>query len=111
METKRYCLALDLKPDPALIEEYEGHHQKVWPEIIESITESGIRHMEIYRVENRLFMIMEVDENFSFEKKERMDESNITVQEWEDLMWHYQKALPGSQPGEKWMLMKKIFEV
>ena len=111
MEIKRYCLALDLKRDEKLIEEYEGYHKNVWPDIIESIKGSGIEHMEIYRVEDRLFMIMEVNDTFSFEKKRLMDDADATVQEWEDLMWHYQRALPGAKPGEKWMLMKKIFEV
>ena len=109
METKRYCLALDLKRDEKLIEEYEAWHQKVWPEIIESIKGSGIEHMEIYRLDDRLFMIMEVNATFSFEKKNQRDAADSIVQEWEDLMWHYQKALPGAKPGEKWMLMKKIF--
>jgi L-rhamnose mutarotase len=31
------------------------------------------------------------------------------VQEWEQLMWKYQQAIPGSRPGEKWRLMDKIF--
>jgi len=26
-------------------------------------------------------------------------------------MWKYQQALPGAQPGEKWVLMDKIFEL
>lgn len=26
-----YVLALDLVDDPALIQEYEAHHQRVWP--------------------------------------------------------------------------------
>jgi len=42
--------------------------------------------MEIYRIENRLFMI-EVNEDFSFEKKNKMDENNTRVQDWEVLMW------------------------
>jgi L-rhamnose mutarotase len=67
----RYCLSLDLKNDNTLIAEYEQHHQKVWSEIIESIKDSGITHMEIYRVFNRLFMIMETNESFSFDKKKR----------------------------------------
>ena len=67
--------------------------------------------MEIYRVSNRLFMIMETDENFSFEKKDEMDNANPKVQEWERLMWQYQQALPGAKPGEKWMLMNKIFDL
>lgn len=64
----RYCLALDLKDDKQLIEEYEQYHQNVWPEIKQSIHEAGISNMEIYRTGNRLFMIMETEDNFSFEK-------------------------------------------
>ncbi len=108
---KRYCLALDLKDDPQLIEEYKTHHQDVWPEILESIRDSGITDMEIYLLGNRLFMIMEVEDNFSFERKSEMDQGNPKVQEWEDLMWKYQQALPLAKPGEKWMLMEKIFDL
>jgi L-rhamnose mutarotase len=63
---KRYCLALDLIDDNALIAAYEEWHEQVWPEILESITSSGIEQMEIYRISNRLFMIMDVNDNFSF---------------------------------------------
>lgn len=108
---KRYCLALDLKDDEASIREYELYHQNVWPEILESIKASGIRHMEIYRTGNRLFMIMETEEGFSFEQKAKADAENKKVQQWEELMWKYQQALPGSKAGEKWVLMEKIFEV
>lgn len=106
---KRYCLALDLKDDPTLIAEYEHHHQKVWPEILQSIKDSGILQLEIYRVANRLFMILEAGDDFSFEHKNAMDASNPHVQQWEQLMWKYQQALPGAKPGEKWMLMERIF--
>lgn len=108
---KRYCLALDLKDDARLIAEYEHYHQKVWPEILKSITDSGIEQMEIYRTGNRLFMIMEVDDTFSFERKARTDAANNKVQEWETLMWKYQQALPSAQPGEKWKVMDKIFSL
>ncbi|ANH83979.1 L-fucose mutarotase [Niabella ginsenosidivorans] len=108
---KRYCLALDLKNDPALIAEYEAHHKAVWPEIKKSILDAGIRHMEIFRVENRLFMIMETEAGFSFEKKAAEDAQNPKVQEWETLMWKYQQPLPTARPGEKWMLMQSIFRL
>jgi L-rhamnose mutarotase len=107
----RYCLALDLKNDPALIAEYEQHHERIWPDIAASIRESGIPEMEIYRIGNRLFMIMETDESFSFEAKGAADAANPTVQKWEALMWGYQQALPMAKPGEKWVLMKKIFQL
>jgi L-rhamnose mutarotase len=111
MPVQRYCLALDLKDDEKLIVEYKTYHQEVWPEIIKSIKDSGITSLDIYCVDNRLFMIIEADENFSFEKKSSMDTANPKVQEWEKLMWKYQQALPCAAPGEKWIPMEKIFEL
>ncbi|PKK37808.1 L-fucose mutarotase [Siphonobacter sp. SORGH_AS_0500] len=107
----RYALALDLVDDPQLIAEYEKYHETIWPEIHESITSQGITNMEIYRAGNRLFMIMEVDEMFSFEKKSAADSANPKVQEWEQLMWKYQQAIPAAKPGEKWVIMDKIFQL
>ncbi|MNK33917.1 L-fucose mutarotase [compost metagenome] len=104
-------MALDLVEDPQLIKEYEDYHREVWPEIKRSILDAGILQMEIYRFENRLFMNMEVGEDFSFEKKSAMDAANEKVQEWEQLMWKYQTAIPGAKPGEKWVMMTKIFEL
>jgi L-rhamnose mutarotase len=106
-----YYLALDLHEDPTLIAEYEKWHQQVWPEIKMSIVDSGIVNMEIYRTGNRLFMIMDTDDTFSFERKSAMDASNAKVQEWEALMWQFQKPLPWAKAGEKWMLMDKIFDL
>ena len=108
---KRYCLALDLVNDNALIAEYEQFHKKIWPEIYRSIKESGIENMEIYRIGNRLYMIMETLETFSFENKNKMDSENAFVQKWEALMWKYQQALPMANKGEKWLLMDKIFDL
>ena len=109
--TQRYCLALDLIDDPALISAYEEWHRQVWPEILDSITSSGIEQMEIYRVSNRMFMIMDVHDSFSFEAKSKADADNEKVQEWETLMWNFQQSLPFAKPGEKWVLMDKIFSL
>lgn len=106
---KRHCLALDLKNDPVLIAEYEAYHREIWPEIKKSIIDAGIENMEIYRVMNRLFMIMEVNDSFSFEAKDAADAANPKVQEWEALMWKYQEALPVAKPGQKWIFTEKIF--
>lgn len=107
----RYCFALDLKNNPELIAAYEAHHENVWPEIKDSITGSGITGMEIYRTGNRLFMIMETTDEFSFEVKSAMDGTNPEVQDWETLMWKFQQPIPWAAPGEKWILMDKIFQL
>jgi L-rhamnose mutarotase len=108
---KRFCLALDLKEDTKLIADYENYHKNVWPEIIKSIKGSGIENLDIYRTGNRMFMIIEANEDFSFEKKSAMDATNPKVQEWESLMWKFQQALPWAKTGEKWILMDKIFSL
>src|SRR5436309_1146749 len=78
---KRHCLTLELKDDPALISEYKRYHQKIWPDIEESIKAAGIADMEIYLLGTRLFMVMEVDEHFSFEAKAKADRNNPKVRE------------------------------
>ena len=108
---QRYCLTLDLQDDPYLVEQYIRYYQDVWSEILESIRSSGITGMQIYHYDGRLMMIMETNDDFSFERKAAMDAANETVQEWEELMWKFQKPLPGAKPGEKWMRMEKIFEL
>ncbi len=111
MNTKRHCFALDLKNDAELISAYKKHHKNVWPEIIKSIKDSGIIALDIYLVDNRLFMIMDVSEEFSFEIKAKADKNNPKVQEWEMLMWDYQQALPIAKKGKKWLLMEHIFQL
>lgn len=109
----RYCFAVDLLNDPQLIAEYEHWHkaENAWPEIRKSITDAGITHMEIYRTGNRLFMVMETDDSFSFERKQAADAANSKVQEWEQFMWKFQQPLAWAVPGEKWVLMDQIFQL
>ena len=105
----RHCFALDLQDDPALIAEYDRIHQNVWPEIIRQIRETGITVMDIYRTGNRLFMILETTDEFSFEAKAAADAADPRVREWEKLMWNYQQSLPNTAAGEKWVRLTKIF--
>jgi len=109
--SRRYCLTLDLKNDPALIAAYKRYHEQIWPEITESIKNAGILDMEIYLRGTRLFMILEVDGDFSFEEKAAADRKNPRVQEWENLMWTFQQSLPDAPPREKWLLLERIYKL
>ena len=70
-----------------------------------------VENMEIYRLGNRLFMLMEVNESFDFDRKAKIDAENPKVIEWEELMWKYQQPLKEAKTGEKWLLMDKIFQL
>lgn len=109
--SRRFCLTLDLKNDPKLIEDYKRYHTQVWPEIVKSIRDSGILDMEIYLLGTRMFMIIEANESFSFQGKAEADRANPKVQEWEQLMWKFQQPLPQAKTGEKWILMEQVFKL
>lgn len=108
---KRYCLTLDLIDDPESIRVYENHHAagNDWPEVTQHDIECGITGMEIYRTGNRMFMIMETVDDFSLEEKALKDSQSAIIQKWENLMWTFQQPIPWAKPGEKWVLMDRIF--
>lgn len=109
---KTYCLTLDLKDNPELIEEYKRYHrpENIWPEVSANILSQGILREEIYLAGTRMVMILRTTDDFSLEAKKAADLANPKMQEWEKLMWKYQQPAPGAKPGDKWLLMEKIFE-
>ena len=109
---RRFCLTLDLQDDAELIREYEVHHRRgeVWPEVIDSIRASGILDMEIFRAGRTLFMVIVVDETFSFEKKAERDAGNVKVGEWETLMERFQEC-DTEQRASKWRLLNPLFDL
>lgn len=110
---KKYCLTLDLKNDPLLIEEYKHWHkpENIWKEIVEGIKQIGIIDMEIFLHDTRMFMIMETPENFDWEDQMKKLSELPRQQEWEDFMSKFQQALPDTPEGEKWQMMNKIFDL
>lgn len=107
----RHCLTLDLKNDETAISEYKRYHVKIWPEVKKSLFDAGIVDMEIYLAGTRLFMIMDVSDDFSLSAKAAADAANTRVQEWEALMEQFQQELPQSRPGQKWVVMEKVFDL
>lgn len=108
---QRFILFLDLQEDPELIREYEKYHESIPVEIEKSILDSGIESMEIFRFENRMCMEIVANDSFNFSTKNALDASNPAVQAWEKLMSKYQKLIPGTPVGSKWVVANSIFSL
>src|ERR1700730_2308166 len=109
----RLLYALDLHDDPVLIDEYDRWHQadRVWPDILQSLRAAGIEEAEIFRIGNRLVLVLDVSTEFDAAAKAAADAADPRVEGWETVMLNYQKALPWARPGEKWVLMRRIFSL
>jgi L-rhamnose mutarotase len=102
-----------LRDDPKLIAEYRRRHSEgvIWPEIIKGIKEVGILEMEIYILGTRLFMIMDVPEDFNWDEAMTRLASLPRQQEWEDYMSIFQLTKPGASSEEKWQTMERMFHL
>lgn len=107
--SRRICLALDLVDDAALIESYVRMHEPeaVWPAVIGHIRARGVLEMEIWQRGGRLFMILEAEDDYP--RPMTGAETTTENDRWESLMRAFQRPLPGSDPGEKWSPMRRIF--
>jgi L-rhamnose mutarotase len=108
---KKYILFLDLVNDEKLISDYINYHKSIPIAIKNSILDSGINSMEIYRFNDRLVMEIIANDDFSFEYKNQLDSNNPEVVEWEKLMSNFQKRIPGSPKHVKWVLAENIFKL
>ncbi|WP_461128451.1 L-rhamnose mutarotase [Spirosoma aerophilum] len=107
----RTCLALDLKNDPDLIAQYEYFHQPehAWIEIPAGIRAGGVIDMQIYRIGNHLFMIVETPDGITVADAFRRIGELPRQAEWADFIGQFQQRLPESQPGEHWAEMTPVF--
>jgi L-rhamnose mutarotase len=106
--TRRFCYALDLIDDAALIAEYEARHApgSGWPAVVAHIRAQGAESMEIWRAGDRLMMIVEAVPDYP-----RPVPAPPEIDRWEELMWRFQRPLPFASAGEKWVQMVQIFDL
>ena len=108
---KRYCRTMNLKNNPELIAEYRKRHSEEhsWKEIREGIKQVGILEMEIYILDNRLFMIVETPLDFDWDSAMARLATLPRQQEWEDYMSIFQDCEQGATATEKWQMMERMF--
>ncbi len=102
---------MNLKNDPKLIAKYKEAHSrlKAWPEIIEGIRSVGILEMEIYILDNRLFMIVETPLDFDWDSAMNKLATLPRQAEWEEYVAMFQNCRSDSTSNEKWKMMDRMF--
>ena len=111
--TKRYCLTLELKDEPELIEEYEKWHQpgNIWSEVTDGLKKVGIIDSEIYRSGTLLVMILTVPADFDFDKQMGTLAQLPRQAEWEEFMSKFQASDPDASSAQKWVKLTRIFKL
>jgi L-rhamnose mutarotase len=109
--TTRTVLAVDLNGDASTIETYKAYHRQAWPEVLDSLRQSGIQRMDIYLLGRRLVMILETDDPDYRRCFAAHAASSVRVAEWEALMRSLQAPPPGASPGEWWSRMEPVFSL
>ena len=110
---KSYCQTMDLKNEPALIKEYRNRHSEdnAWKEILDGIRAVGILEMEIYILDNRLFMIVETPLDFDWDSAMAKLATLPRQQEWEEYMAMFQDCDATATSDEKWKMMERMFHL
>src|SRR5262245_40082225 len=109
---RRHVLTVDLRDDPAAIATYRDYHQRVWPEVLDSLRSAGVRSMDIRMHGRRLVMIVELHDGLSVEQVfSTYLASHPRVQEWEQLMQSLQERPANAPSDEWWAVMEPIFQL
>ncbi len=110
---KRYCKTLQLNADPEFIKKYKKLHAvgNAWPEITQGMKDVGIIDMEIYLDGTTLFMIMDTEQNFDYERAMTTLAMLPRQSEWEETVSQFQKTSASSSAKEKWKLIERIYKL
>ena len=109
---KSLAMTLDLIEDPEVIEKYKAFHREVWPEVIDGLRSIGIARMSIFLLGARMFMYLEVPDDFDLATDfQRYTDSSPKAKEWDELMRNFQCRAPGAKEDEWWASMEEVFDI
>ena len=109
---KEIAFALDLKDDPDTIRDYCDWHTKVWPEIMRGMAKHGVLSQNIYLIGNRLFMVLQVEDDFDYRVDfARYMEETPRAKEWDEVMRDFQQAVPWAKEGDWWAQMERVYDL
>jgi L-rhamnose mutarotase len=100
----RMAFLLRIKADA--IAGYDQAHTRVWPELLAKLKAVGISDYSIFRRNQNLFLVMNVNDFESAWNALADDPVNLR---WQQEMAKYFEPVPDLQPGERFAMMKEVF--
>ena len=108
MQSQRHGFVLRVKLER--LEEYKEYHRAVWPEILEAISEAGIRNYTIFLKDDLLFGYYEyVGPPDEYDQRQQALAAAPRMREWWDIMEPMQEPLATRKQGEWWAEMEEVF--
>lgn len=91
-----------------LLDEYVEHHQNVWPEMLQALTETGWHNYSLFldKSDGTLFGYFETPD--LQEALDRMAEKEVNDR-WQKVMGDYFVALEGRRPDEGFLQLENVF--
>ena len=99
-------VAFRLRIKPGKEQEYDIAHRNVWPALLAKLKEVGISNYSIFRRDQDLFLVMQVDD---FDAAWRALDQDPTNLKWQQEMSKLFEPISALKPGEKFAMMEEVF--
>ena len=110
MKKKKLLVLINaLKNEKEKIIEYIDYHSNPFPEIVKDLQNKPIGRMRIYINQNKLVMLLEVEEDFNIKDGIHIEPKSNKVEEWENIMGKLFQELESGNP-RSWELTENIFD-
>lgn len=105
-KVQRYAQVIQLRSEDEV--EYIRYHAQVWPSVLQTIADCGIRNYSIFLRSGVLFAYFEYH-GTDYEADMRKMAACPETQRWWKIMDPMQKPMDDAAPGEKWSPMPEVF--
>ena len=103
----RYCFLLQVRPE--LLPEYRERHAAVWPDMLQSLADTGWRNYSLFARDDGLLVgYVEADDLAAAQQAMAATEVNAR---WQAEMSRYFVGLAGRGPDESFLLLDEVFHL
>ncbi|WP_370527291.1 right-handed parallel beta-helix repeat-containing protein [Pedobacter sp. SYSU D00535] len=105
-------LTTNLVKDSVMQSEYLNHHIiqfEKWPEVAQGFCNADFQQLLMFKNERQLMLVISIPKGESLDKlNQKTEENNPRVTAWNNLMKKYEEGLPGTAPGETWIILSPV---